>query len=751
MADSLSGKNIHIEESAVGSTLVAGDRNIVYVIQQTTEQKQEEPEPEDSAVIGPNPYRGLAAFRESDAGRYFGREDQIERLRLRLQKLYDQSAAPRLLPILGPSGCGKSSLARAGLIPALAREPLSGKERMRVAVLVPGERPLEALAGVLAKTATDDPLPFEKVKEFQRVLATPEETGEAASREYDGLRFIASQISDIRDTPLVILVDQFEEIYSLCKDPEQQQAFIDNLLHAASDSSGNVSVVITLRSDFWGETQRHKHLNQVIGSDWSVNVPAMTAKELRRAIAEPARQAGHPFEEAIIDLLVKDTEGREGVLPLLQFALTRIWEGLRDGKDPATTYREMGGVGGALAWKAQELYDKLAEPDREIARRVFVALVQLGEGTRDTRRRVNVDSLIARSDTPEAVRQTIRQFSLAEARLISLSGAEGQEAAEVTHEALFEHWQDLNDWLDSSRDDIRFKRRLEAAAQYWDKEGRPNGLLWRPPDLDLLRDFQRRTVLTGVEPDFWQEADRAEGRRKRNARWVTIGLAAGFGLASVSTVLALLNARAANRSQIEANLNSIRVLAQSSETLLASGDEFEALIMALRAGKQFQDGGFSDVVTLNAIKGAIYPILLSENRELNRLEGHSDSVLEVRFGPDGQTIATASRDGTAKLWKLDGTLIATLEGHSDPVSNVRFGPDGQTIATASDDGTAKLWKLDGTLIATLEGHRSSVRDVRFGPDGQTIATASDDGTAKLWKLDGTLIATSKAIATRLGR
>ena len=119
----------------------------------------------------------------------------------------------------------------------------------------------------------------------------------------------------------------------------------------------------------------------------------------------------------------------------------------------------------------------------------------------------------------------------------------------------------------------------------------------------------------------------------------------------------------------------------------------------------------------------------------------------MRFGPDGQTIATASWDGTAKLWKLDGTLIATFEGHSSSVLEVRFGPDGQTIATASDDGTAKLWKLDGTLIATLEGHRSSVREVRFGPDGQTIATASDDRTAKLWpwSLDALMSITCKQV------
>lgn len=455
MSEPDNNRSIEIKESAVGSAIVSGDGNTIYVIQQATEQKRVEPEPQGANNIGPNPYKGLAAFKESDADRYFGREAQIERLWQRFQSLYGQSEAPRFLPILGPSGCGKSSLARAGFIPELARKPLSGKDQMRVGVLVPGARPLEALAGVLAKVVTDDPFPVEKAEEFERVLKKSNDVGEFA-----GLRRIANMIPDIRDMPLVILVDQFEEVYSLCKDAEHRQAFINNLLHAASEPTGEVSVVITLRSDFLGETQRHEPLNQVIGSDQSAFVPAMTTAELCRAIAEPAKQAGRPLDDATIDLLVQDTKGRDGALPLLQFSLARIWDGLSEGKTPTTTYREMGGVGGALAGEAQKTYDRLSVAEKSIAQRVFVGLVQLGEGTRDTRRRAMVEGLIAKQDAPETVRQVIRQFSTSTARLITLSSVDGQDIAEVTHEALFEHWQQLNDWLDNSRDDIRFHRRF---------------------------------------------------------------------------------------------------------------------------------------------------------------------------------------------------------------------------------------------------------------------------------------------------
>lgn len=377
MTDPTSDRSIRIEKSAVGSSIISGDGNIVYVIHQATEQQRVQLPSEGLTdtidQLSVNPYKGLAAFKEGDADRYFGREAQVSRLRRRFQSLYTllgQKNAPlRLLPILGPSGCGKSSLARAGLLPALARQPLPGREQIRVAVLVPGSHPVEALAGVMAKAATQDPMPVQKAREFSTELQQQNKAG-----HYDGMRRIASLMPHIQDSPLVVLVDQFEEIYTLCQDPEERLAFIENLLCAAKDSTGYVSVVMTLRSDFLSETQRHEDLNQVIGSEQSVIVPAMAEDDLRRAISAPARQAGHPLDDAIIELLINDTKGREGALPLLQFTLLRIWEGMIEGNAPADTYREMNGVGGALAGQAEEIYNQLDAAEKEIARRVFVGL-----------------------------------------------------------------------------------------------------------------------------------------------------------------------------------------------------------------------------------------------------------------------------------------------------------------------------------------------------------------------------------------
>ncbi|MBD2058120.1 pentapeptide repeat-containing protein [Oculatella sp. FACHB-28] len=483
-------RHIQIHHDVLGSALVSGDGNKVFIYHYHLDQ-QAAPEPKVTIPqLAANPYRGLSAFQVEDADVYFGREAQVDRLWNRLRDLHERATQEhlpvRLLPILGPSGSGKSSLARAGLLPELARRPLPGHRQTRVVVMKPGSTPLEALAVVLARIATNDPSPAAKAAEFEQVLRQKSDRS-----QHEGLRRIANMLPSIDTSPLVILVDQFEEVYSLCKDAQERTAFIDCLIGVAATPEARVSVVITLRLDFVKETQQHPLLNQVIGSDQSAIVPAMTGKELHRAIAEPAKQAGHALDEGIVDRLIEQTEGREGALPLLQFALTRIWEGLGEGRAPSETLKAIGGVGGALAGEAQRIYDSLNSQEKDIARRVFVGLVQLGEGTRDTRRRASVKSLIAAEDDPKQVRYVLDRFSAPGARLITLSTSQDNEIAEVTHEALFEYWQQLTYWLDNCRDSIRQQRKIEASAEEWQATGCKRGYLLQGPQLSEAVRFRK--------------------------------------------------------------------------------------------------------------------------------------------------------------------------------------------------------------------------------------------------------------------
>lgn len=505
-------RHIAIQRDAISSVIVSGDGNKVVIYNYHLDRQVEIETKPSTPHLAANPYRGISVFQAEDAAVYFGREAQVDRLWNRLCELQEQATQNnppvRLLPILGASGSGKSSLARAGLLPELARRPLPGYRQSRVVVMTPGSSPLQSLAVVLARIVTNDPCPVEKADEFERVLNKPND-----QNQMDGLRRIAHALPNIAYSPLVIFIDQFEEAYSLCKDREIRNRFIDTLVDAVATPEARVSVVMTLRSDFLGEMQNHPKLDQIIGSDQSVVVTAMAAEELRRAIAEPAKQAGHPLDEGLVDRLIEQTEGREGALPLLQFALTRIWEGLEQGKSAAGTLKDIGGVGGALAGEAQRIYSSLKDKEKDdVARRVFIGLVELGEGTKDTRRRATVESLVSAQDNAILVREVIGRFAVPGARLLTLSSVEGKEVVEVTHEALLEHWQQIREWLNEQRNGIPKQRRINALAEEWEKQGKKRGYLLQGRQLDDARTFQEEHAetlpLTERAAEFVRESSR---------------------------------------------------------------------------------------------------------------------------------------------------------------------------------------------------------------------------------------------------
>ncbi len=455
------------------------------------------------------------AFREEDSDRFFGREVQIDKLWQKFCDLHQDESTVRILPIYGPSGSGKSSLARAGLIPALGKRTLPGRDRSRLGVLVPGTHPLEALATVLARIATNDTTPVEKAQEFERVLKTQSDKG-----KYEGLRRIADGLPDIAFSPLMILVDQFEEVYTYALLPDkterdrfiaERDAFIENLLCAAAEPTKRVSIILTLRSDFLGDTQQHPRLNKLFSTQGFL-VPVMQPEELKIAITKPAEQAKHKLDIAIVQLLIEQTQGREGALPLLQFALTRIWEGLQNEIEPTETLQRIGGVGGALAGEAERVYKSLKPEDQAIARSIFLALVQLNENSGDTRRRAAVSELIATDGDEDRVWSVINLFAAPRVRFLAifLDKQQGEmiEMIEVAHEALIRNWKQLQDWLKECREALRKKRKIEQAAEEWKYQKKSKDYLLQGRVLRDAREFLQaqkentETSLSGLATEF---------------------------------------------------------------------------------------------------------------------------------------------------------------------------------------------------------------------------------------------------------
>jgi WD40 repeat protein len=724
-ADSIDFGSIKIEKNANGSAIISGNDNRVVIYQYQIQSQVEEDQEAKVGEIGPNPYKGLLAFQETDGDHFFGRDKQIEQLWNKFRSLHEGDSTIRLLPIYGPSGSGKSSLARAGLIPELARRPLPGYARTRVAVLVPGTHPLEALASVLARVATNDPTPVAKTREFVGELEKVNKEG-----DYDGLRRIANVLPDIAVSPLIVLVDQFEEVYSLCEKQEERDAFIGNLLTGASLRSRYVSVIVTLRSDFLGETQKHLDLNRLFAEQGFL-VPTMDEEELRQAISQPAQRAGHPLDNATIELLIKDTEGREGALPLLQFALTRIWSGLASGKEPAETLKNIGGVGGALAGEAQRIYESLKPEEQDIARRVFVGLVQLGEGTKDTRRRTEIQKVVSQRDTPEQVKQVMARFSAPGARLITLAANANTETAEVTHEALFDYWQQLNDWLDSSRSDIRFQRRLDEAAVHWDDNGRPEGNLWRPPDLDLLRRYHQRAGddMTSLQVEFFKASERFENNRHRRRQMSIGSLVAALVVTTGSTLLALVQLQRAQRQRAE-QLAATAKVQLSSQPVDAAINAIAGIGLDRSAFAKFPNHPLSA-----SIQGSLLDVI-QVNKEQNQWQ-YTVPVLSVAFSPNGKQIVSGGEDSTVRRWNATtGKPIGQpFRGHTSGVYFVAFSPDGQQIVSGSWDNTVRRWDATtGKPVGQpLRGHRNELTSVAVSRDGKQIASGSTEyDTVRLW-------------------
>ena len=654
-----------------------------------------------------NPYRGLEAFTEEAAHLFFGREAESDALWARCRALFDQPGGLRILTVLGPSGSGKSSLARAGLLPRLRRDPLPGPQPMRIATLRPGWRPLERLAQALLQVrrceAGEGGEPSAAaISQLSRELGQCDADG-----IYDRLRLEIALWPDSDRSPLLLLVDQLEEIYTQASDAAARHAFIEGLLHAAADPARQVMVILTLRSDFIGETMAHRPLNRAIGES-HVLVTAMPPAELRRAIAEPARRAQRPIDAPTIDLILSEALGSAGALPLLQFALHRVFEGMQAGRPAFATLREIGGVGGALAQRAQEIYERLPGPEQAMLRRALLRLIRLGDGTRDTRRQAAVVDLCGGGEREIDVLSVLRQLADRNARLVTLSESGGRYTAEITHEALFEHWVALRTWIAESRSDRRFHDRVADAARLWSESGRPAGRLWRAPDLDLLCDYQRRCPddLSPLQSEFL--------------------LASQQALANEQAERAAAEAlRAAQHEEIRQQLLSTYVDRGWQE--LERGSHPEAALWLQRAAAA-------------GSREPLIPTLLAEAMPTIdaqvALFASPSGIADGQFSPDGNTLLLRHYDGRLWLWDLaKATLLGDLPGHPEGTVWARYTPDGEHILYGtSGDGGVYLQPVRGGPARQVCRDQFVGWPAQVSPDGRLVYTQGLDDGFRAWDL-----------------
>ncbi|MFG1899871.1 nSTAND1 domain-containing NTPase [Micromonospora carbonacea] len=596
------------------------------------------------------PYLGLAAYGPDDADLFCGRDRLVA-------DLTDRLARHRFVAVVGPSGSGKSSLLRAGLLPAWC-----ANEDLRTVVITPGAHPVRELADNPVAPGADS----------------------------------------------LLIVDQFEEVFSLCADESERETFIRALLAVAGEVGGRTWVVIGLRADFYAHCARVPELVVAL-QDAQLLVGPMTPEELSVAVTEPAARAGLMVEKTLVATIIAEAASRPAVLPFVSHALWETWRRRRGAGLFLAGYEAAGGLDGALAQSADRVFGELDEEHRWAVRRILLRLTALGDGTEDTRRRVPRAELGDDAVTAHVLER------LAAARLVTI----GEETVEIAHEALIRGWPTLRDWLAADRESLRAHRRLTGAATDWATHGEDDAFLYWG---SLLAGWADRDTesLNGTERDFLAASlarqNRDHARRRRRLR-VTIGsLVTGLVTVSLLAVLAGVQTVTANAQRDLAVASSLA--AQSRAVLTTQPDLANLLALA----------GLGHSVTAQTVASA--QAALSAPMHVARpLIGHSGAVTAVGYSPDGGTVATGGDDGTVRLWTA-GPTAALTQGSA--VTAIAFTRDGRLLATGGVDGAVRLW--DATThqpLGTLTG-RAAVNAVAFHPDGTAIATGHADGAVRLW-------------------
>lgn len=653
-------------------------------------------EPLDQTKDEPAPYAGLTAFQMDDSDRFFGRERLVD-------ELTAQVRASRFVGVFGPSGCGKSSVLRAGLCAQLA------SQRHRVLVLTPGSYPMVECAMQLARLTGDS------VVRLRSELA--------ADPGYLHLRIQQAMAERPGERDVVLVVDQFEEVFTICADRAEREWLINALVTAATAKGSRARVVLGVRADFYGHCGQHPRLVEALRGA-QVMVGPMTSDELRMAITEPAARSGCRVETALVTRLVSEATGQPGVLPLVSHALLETWKRRRGATITLAGYDASGGIRHALARSAEEVHATLTAGQREIARQIFLRLTALGEGTEDTKRRVGRHEL---GDDPDTELVLDR---LAGGRLVTLD----RDGVELAHEAMIRHWPRLRDWIAEDREGLRVHRQLTDAAHTWEELERDPGALYRGSRLSLARDWSgtRDAVLSAQERRFLHASLLAEAGEHATARRRASRLRRLVALLAVLLVLATAATLYAVHAQQTATAQRNAAFAQKAirEADGLIDTNITLAVQLVRAAYHLDPSPEA--------RGSVLSVYAASRGQVH---GHRDRVSSVAFSPNAHMLATASVDRTARVWGFMDSLwgqpkVLTLGDHIAPVSAAIFSPSGDVLATSSLDSMVRLWSIAGSgeprQLAVLAGHADGVVAVAFSPDGHLLVTSGMDNQIRLW-------------------
>ncbi len=692
-----------------------------------------------------NPYKGLRAFTREDADDFFGRERLVATLIAHLGK--DMGEGPRFLAVVGPSGSGKSSLVLAGMLPALRGGALPGSDQwIYLDPMVPGVHPLEALT-----LALNTALPGGSLSEIRDEL----------DYSTHGLHRLAGRSARHEGRQVVLIVDQFEELFTLAGDDDERGQFINLLVTAVSEPGGSLVAILTLRADFYDRPMRYPSLVPLLEGQGRL-IPPMTQAEIRAAIEQPAARTDVQlrFEENLIGDLLFEVRGEPGALPLLQFTLDQLFARREGHRLTLIAYQELGGVRGALALHAEATYTALpTDEHRRFARALLLRLIDPGATEQDTARRRARLAELELPDSHETLIMRETAGALIAARLLITNEQAGVTTIEVSHEALIREWGRVGRWLREAREDIRFQQAISEDAAEWSYRRQPADHLYRGTVLDDAIAWAARNAPSAMEHAFLQAAlaerqrqqaiertrqDRELGtQRQATGRLrALVGVLVVFLLVAAGlTTLAVRNAATANdaaMSAAQARKTAIgeRTLALSRQLAAEALNHLDdapdlALLLSVASNR---------ISTTVEARDSLLRALEHFPRLITFLHGNQGPVLTVAFSPADDTLISGGQDGTIRRWAVAGhdgrwaPIGLPLRSYTGNVTTMALSHDGRTLAAADSTGTIQFWDLpSGRPAGALPADQpESTTNLAFSPAAPLLAFGGSDGAIHLW-------------------